>query len=85
MVNVDTKKNLPTKMLKLYELVAQVILTHIKEICDLKQEVHELKTKLKDMAKHMEANHNNMRKTEEYLIVESSKVLYQCEECEYKC
>ena len=31
---------------KLYELVAQVILTHIKETVDLKQEVHELKTKL---------------------------------------
>ena len=37
------------------------------------------------METHIEENHNNMRNTEKDLIVESSTVLYQCEECEYKC
>ena len=33
----------------------------------------------------METKHNNMKNTEEDLIIESSKVLYRCEECEYMC
>ena len=39
---------------KLFEIVSQVTITNHKEIGDLKEEVQELKTKIKAMEKHIE-------------------------------
>jgi predicted nucleic acid-binding Zn-ribbon protein len=70
---------------KLNEMVAQVVITNVKEINDLKQEVHELKTKMEDMEKHIKTMNNKINVSEKEAIKESTKVRYQCEECEYNC
>ena len=70
---------------KLNEMVAQVIITNVKEINDLKQEVHELKTKMEDMEKYIKTMHNKINVSEKDAIKESTNVLYQCEECDYNC